>query len=61
MKRFHVVREIVTKEVVEVIADDLNDALSLLKLQEARLLSSVESEPKIIGYWEKPTGISEPN
>lgn len=60
MKRFHVAREIRVLEVFEVHATDVDDAMSLIKLQEARLLESSEGEPVVVGCWEKPTGISDP-
>lgn len=59
-KKFHVVREIVTKEVFEVNAHDIDDAVGLLKLQEARLLTTTESEPVVVACWEKPTALSDP-
>lgn len=58
-RRFHVARETVVTEVLEVEAKNIDDAISLVDLQEARLLTTTEGEPRIINCWEKPTGISE--
>lgn len=57
-KKYNVVRETVIRETFEVEGQNLSDAISLLKLEEGRLLVTEESEPRIINVWEKPTGIS---
>lgn len=58
-KKFHVARETRILDVFEVEAKDVDDAISLLELSEARHLNSTEGQPIVIGCWEKPTGISE--
>jgi hypothetical protein len=61
MKLFNLIREVRSQEVYEVQAQDIDDAMALLNLQEGRLLSVSESEPTIVGCWEKPTNLSDPN
>lgn len=58
-KRFHLARETKVEEIFEVEAKNLDDALSLLQLQEARLLATHETEPVITRCWEKPTGLAD--
>lgn len=60
MKKFNVARETRILEVFEVNAKNVSDAVQLLNLQEARLLTSKEFEPKVIDCWEKPTGLTDP-
>lgn len=57
-KKFHVIRETRIQDVFEVEADDLEDAIARLQLQEGRLLTTKEPETDVIQCWEKPTGIS---
>lgn len=58
MKKFHVARETRILDVFEVEAKNVDDAISLLELSEARHLNSSEGQPIVVGCWEKPTGIS---
>lgn len=58
MKRFHISRMTPVVEVLEVKAHDVDEAISMLKVDDARLLSSTEGEPVITNCWEKPTGTS---
>lgn len=61
MKRFHIARETRVLEIFEVHATNVDDAVSLVELQEARLLTSTESDPIVVRCWEKPTGLADPN